>query len=170
MSINEYKELFNGHFEKILRTVCVILFLIVCFSYLVLLGFCKNDDKSDSSKTSAELPLDKISLTIGLGEVYELEGNFRDGETAHIYTSSASDSASVDRLKGTVTAKKLGTAAVTAINCKNQKVRFEITVEKAPSRISLNKISVTIGLGEKYDLDSNLPNGEASYNIVYSKR
>lgn len=168
MRINEYKELFNGHFEKILRIVCVILFLIVCFSYLVLWGFCKNNDKSDSSKISAELPFDKISLTVGLGEVHELKGNFPDSETAHIYTSSSSDIASVDRLKGTVTAKKLGTAAVTAINCKNQKVRFEITVEKAPSQISLNRTSVTIGLGEKYDLDSSLPNGEASYSIVYT--
>lgn len=67
-----------------------------------------------------------------------------------------------------MTAKKVGTATITAKTFNGKTATCKVTVKKAPTSISLNKTSLTLKVGEKFDLNSSLPSGCASYSVVYS--
>lgn len=67
-----------------------------------------------------------------------------------------------------VTAKSVGTATITATTYNGKKVSCVVTVKNAPTSISLNKTSITLGVGETFDLNSSLPSGQGAYSVKYS--
>lgn len=121
-------------------------------------------------KAPTSVSLNKTSLTLGIGETYDLNSKLPTGCGAYSikYTSNNSSVASVKAAGGLVTAKKEGTATITATTYNGKKVTCKITVKKAPTSVSLNKTSLTLGVGETYDLNSKLPSGTAAHSIVYS--
>ena len=121
-------------------------------------------------KSPTKIFLNKTSLTLGIGEKYDLNSSLPSGEGAYsiVYTSADSSIASVAKAGGLVTAKRFGTTTVIATSYNGKKVSCKITVKKAPTKIFLNKTSLTLGIGEKYDLNSSLPSGEGAYSIVYT--
>lgn len=97
------------------------------------------------------------------GVNYDIEGNYRslrvqigknNTGTANIW----------------VTGKKTGKAPVyVAQNILTQQwATCNVTVKNAPTSVSLNKTSLTLGKGETFDLNSKLPSGTASYSVKYS--
>lgn len=121
-------------------------------------------------KAPTSISLNKTSLTLGVGETYDLNSKLPSGTASHTikYTSNNSSVASVVSAGGLVTAKKEGTAVVTATAYNGKKVTCNITVKKAPNSISLNKTKLTLGIGETYDLNSKLLTGTASHTIKYT--
>lgn len=121
-------------------------------------------------KAPTKIFLNKTSLTLGIGEKYDLNSSLPSGEGAYsiVYTSADSSIAPVAKAGGLVTAKRLGTTTVTATSYNGRKVSCKITVKKAPTKISLNKRTLVLYVGEKYDLNSSLPSGEAAHSIVYT--
>ena len=121
-------------------------------------------------KAPTKIFLNKTSLTLGIGEKYDLNSSLPSGEGAYsiVYTSADSSIAPVAKAGGLVTAKRLGTTTVTATSYNGRKVSCKITVKKAPTKISLNKRTLVLYAGEKYDLNSGLPSGEAAHSIVYT--
>ena len=121
-------------------------------------------------KAPTKIFLNKTSLTLGIGEKYDLNSSLPSGEGAYsiVYTSADSSIAPVAKAGGLVTAKRLGTTTVTATSYNGRKVSCKITVKKAPTKISLNKRTLVLYAGEKYDLNSSLPSGEAAHSIVYT--
>lgn len=121
-------------------------------------------------KAPTKIFLNKTSLTLGIGEKYDLNSSLPSGEGAYsiVYTSADSSIAPVAKAGGLVTAKRLGTTTVTATSYNGRKVSCKITVKKAPTKISLNKRTLVLYVGEKYDLNSGLPSGEAAHSIVYT--
>ncbi|MGN0499220.1 MAG: M14 family zinc carboxypeptidase [Acutalibacteraceae bacterium] len=114
--------------------------------------------------------LNKTSLTIGVGEKYTLEKSSPTGSDISnaVFTSNNPDVVKVDASTGEVTGLKVGGAVIT-ITTRNGATAFcSIAVKKAPTTMSLNKTSLTLGVGEKYDLDSSLGTGEGAYSILYS--
>ncbi|MGN0499350.1 MAG: Ig-like domain-containing protein, partial [Acutalibacteraceae bacterium] len=101
---------------------------------------------------------------------YDLNSKLPSGEASYsvVYTSNNSSVASVKSSGGLVTANRVGTAVITATAYNGVKVNCTVTVKKAPTKLSLNKTSITLGVGESYDLNSKLPSGEASYSVVYT--
>ena len=140
----------------------------------VITAALENGSKASCTITVKNAPsavyLNKTSLTLGVGEQYDLDSSLPSGEAARIIAYSSNDSsvASVEKYGGLVTAKKTGTATITATAYNGKKVSCTITVKNAPTKLSLNKTSLTLGIGEQYDLDSSLPAGEGAYSIVYS--
>ena len=118
----------------------------------------------------SKISLNKTSLTLGVGETYDLNSSLPSGTASHsvVYTSNNTSVASVKAAGGLVTAKKTGTATITATTFNGKTVKCTITVKNAPSKISLNKTSLTLGVGETYDLNSSLPSGTASHSVVYT--
>ncbi|MCQ4023102.1 MULTISPECIES: Ig-like domain-containing protein [unclassified Ruminococcus] len=133
-----------------------------------------NGSKSECTvtvkKAPTKLSLNKTSLTLGIGEQYDLNSSLKSDEGAYsiVYSSNNSSVASVKAAGGFVTAKKVGTATITATTYNGKKVTCKVTVKKAPTKVSLNKTSLTLGIGEQYDLNSSLKSGEGAYSIVYS--
>ncbi|MGN1113299.1 MAG: Ig-like domain-containing protein [Acutalibacteraceae bacterium] len=121
-------------------------------------------------KAPTKLSLNKTSITLGVGESYDLNSKLPSGEASYsvVYTSGNTSVASVKASGGLVTANRVGTAVITATAYNGVKVNCTVTVKNAPTKLSLNKTSITLGVGESYDLNSKLPSGEASYSVVYT--
>ncbi len=114
--------------------------------------------------------LNKTKLTLGVGETFDLNSKLPDNCGAYSikYSSDNSNVAAVKSAGGLVTAKSVGIAIITAKTYNGKTVSCEITVKNAPQSISLNKTSLTLGIGESYDLNSKLPSGCGAYSIKYS--
>ncbi|MBQ1991606.1 MAG: Ig-like domain-containing protein, partial [Clostridia bacterium] len=117
-----------------------------------------------------KISLNKTSLTLGVGETFDLNSSLPDGTASYSikYSSSNTAVAPVNASGGLVTAKKAGTAVITATTYNGKTATCTVTVKNPPSKISLNKASVILGVGETFDLNSSLPSDTASYSVKYS--
>ena len=116
------------------------------------------------------MSLNKTTLTLGVGETFDLNSSLPSGCGAYsvIYSSNNSKIADVKAAGGLVTAKGVGTATITAKAYNGVTASCVITVKKAPTSMSLNKTTLTLGVGETFDLNSSLPSGCGAYSIAYS--
>lgn len=114
--------------------------------------------------------LNKTSITLGVGEQFDLNSKLPSGSASYSvkYTTNKSSVADVKSSGGLITAKAVGTAVITATTYNGKTVTCNVTVKNAPSSITLNKTSLTLGVGETYDLNSKIPSGTAAYSILYS--
>ena len=127
----------------------------------------------EEEPTKAEpkyLTLSQAVLSLGIGERYTLCCTLPDGSIASniSYSSNNSLVARVDSKTGEVIAAGTGTAQITAKTPGGTKAVCNITVGYAPSSIVINKTKLVLGVGEKFNLNSYLPSGCASYNTAYS--
>ena len=133
-----------------------------------------NGSKANCMVTVRNAPnsisLNKTNLTLGIGETYDVDSRLPKNTASFSvkYTSDNSSTASVVSAGGLVTAKKEGTATITATTYNGKKVNCTVTVKKAPKTMRLNKTKITLGVGETYDLDSYLPSGTAAHSIKYT--
>ena len=116
------------------------------------------------------ISLNKTAIMLGIGETFDLNSSLPRGEAAyHIaYSSNNSSVSGVKASGGLVTANKVGTANITATTYNGKTVTCTVTVKKAPTSMSLNKTSLTLRIGEYFDLNSSLPSGQGAYSILYS--
>ncbi len=120
-------------------------------------------------KLADSITLNKTSITLGVGEQYDLNSSIPNNTAAYyrLYYSNNTAIASVQKSGGLVTAKTAGT---TTIRCKlsnGKTASCTVTVKKLADSITLNKTSITLGVGEKYDLNSSIPNNTAAYYRLY---
>ncbi|WP_418817256.1 Ig-like domain-containing protein [Pseudoruminococcus massiliensis] len=121
-------------------------------------------------KAPKTMRLNKTKITLGVGETYDLDSYLPSGTAAHSikYTSNNSNLVSVVSAGGLVTAKKEGVANITVIAYNGVKAQCTVTVKKEPKKLSLNNTELELNIGEKFDLDSSVPNGTAAYHVYYS--
>lgn len=121
-------------------------------------------------KAPKTMSLNKTKITLGVGETYDLDSYLPSGTAAHSikYTSNNSNLVSVVSAGGLVTAKKEGVANITVIAYNGVKAQCTVTVKKEPKKLSLNNTELELNIGEKFDLDSSVPNGTAAYHVYYS--
>lgn len=121
-------------------------------------------------KAPKTMSLNKTKITLGVGETYDLDSYLSSGTAAHSikYTSNNSNLVSVVSAGGLVTAKKEGVANITVIAYNGVKAQCTVTVKKEPKKLSLNNTELELNIGEKFDLDSSVPNGTAAYHVYYS--
>ncbi len=116
-----------------------------------------------------EIFLNKTELTLGVNETFQLDGHLEHSESATItYSSSNPSVADVDSKNGMITAHKTGTVRITASVYNGVKNVCNVTVKSAPTQLYLNKTELTLNVGETFDLNSSLKNGEGAYHILYS--
>ena len=108
-----------------------------------------------------QLTISKSVLSLGKGESFRLTAN-----KSVKWRTSAPKIVTVDS-KGNVKAVGIGTARVTGKATDGTEKSCKITVKKAPSKITLSKGIVTIGVGEKFSVTSSIPNGTACAKRTY---
>lgn len=125
-------------------------------------------------KLATSVTLSKISMSMGISESYNLTLNFPSGTTSYNVTASSSNSsvatAVMSNGKCKVTALKAGTAKITVKLRNGATATCNVTVKPMPNIVTLNKTSITLGVGETFDLNSSVPsNTSAIYRDFYSR-
>ena len=121
-------------------------------------------------KAPKSISLNKKQITLGIGERFDLNSSLPSdcGAYSIVYSTNNAKTADVKRAGGLVTAKAVGTAKITVKAYNGKTAVCVINVKKAPKSISLNKKQITLGIGERFDLNSSLPSDCGAYSIVYS--
>ena len=121
-------------------------------------------------RAPGSVSVSKSKVTLGVGEKYRLSCTLPYGTAANGFTYSSSNSSvvRVDKKTGEFTARGVGTAKLTVRTYNGKTAVCTVTVKEAPKSISLNKRQITLGIGEKFDLDSSLPSGCGAYSVKYS--
>lgn len=106
---------------------------------------------------------------IGVGEPLQLKASKMpaDAQTTYRFHSSSPKIATVSQ-KGKVVAKKKGKATITVISANGKKASCQITVKKAPKKISFRQKSLTLKKGKKASLKVKLPAGTASRKLTFT--
>ncbi len=115
------------------------------------------------------LDADETSITLGVGETFTRKGTV-DKEAYDkkvLYTSSNPLIATVSST-GKVTAKKAGNTVITLTTVNGIQKSYNVTVKKAPSKITLVATNKTLKLGYVMYLDYKLPSNTYSNKITYS--
>lgn len=114
--------------------------------------------------------LNKTSLTLGVGEKFDLNSYIPDGTIAYfrLYYSNNSEVAPIEKSSGLVTAKKQGTATITCKLYNGVTATCSITVKAAPTSVTLSVSSQTLKVGEDYIISEKTNNGSYSYNFTWS--
>ena len=118
----------------------------------------------------SSIVINKTKLVLGVGEKFDLNSYLPSGCASYNTAYSTNNALVADVVKdnGLVTAKAVGTAKITVKTYNGKTAVCVIDVKKAPNSISLNKKQITLGIGERFDLNSSLPSGCGAYSIVYS--
>lgn len=113
--------------------------------------------------------LNKESIKMGINEGYTLKATLSPTGTSTVYKWKSSNTAvATVNSNGKITAKSEGTANIIVETADGCIATCKVTVKKAPESVSLNKSAITLGIGEKFDFNSSLTQGSASYSTVYS--
>jgi len=139
--------------------------MIVCSTENGLTATCSVTVKPMATSVS----LNKSSLTLGVGEQFDLDSSIESGTAAYhrYFYSDNPDIASVEKAGGLVTAKASGTATISCVMNNGKSAKCEITIKPMATSVSLNKSSLTLGVGEQFDLDSSIESGTAAYHRYF---
>ena len=116
------------------------------------------------------LKLNQTALTLGVGEEYDLDSYAPKGTAAYfrLYSSSDPSVAEVAQGGGLVKAVAPGKAEIACTMINGAKAVCTVEVKPLSTSLSLNATNVTLGIGEKLDLDSTVPKDTAAYYRLYS--
>lgn len=117
----------------------------------------------------SKLTLNKKKLTLGAGEKFTLKVSVTPSAATDKLTwkSSKSSVATISQ-SGKLTAKKAGKTTITVMSSNGKKATCQVTVKKAPKKITLKKTNITLKKGKTYQIKAKLPSKSASYKITYT--
>lgn len=113
------------------------------------------------------LKLNKTSISIGQNESYTLVPTLKSDLNETIKWNS-SDKSIVKVSGGKITGYKTGTATIKAYTASGLTASCTVFVKSAPKTVSLSKSVVSLGLGEKFELNAILPSGTAAAVRTFS--
>lgn len=104
-------------------------------------------------------------VTLGIKETFK---TFVSGKRKDCYFTSSNSKVAEVNAKGIVTARRKGTATITAVNKNGKAVTLKVTVKKAPSKIvKLNAAQKTLKKNQTFKIKVTLPKKTASHKITY---
>ena len=118
----------------------------------------------NTPETSKPVSLNKTTMALGKGETFKLTASGGNGGIK--WRTSNSKILTVDQ-SGNVKAVANGTAWITAKGNNGKEKSCKITVKNAPSKITLTKGILTLGVGEKFSVTSGINDGAACAKRTY---
>ena len=113
------------------------------------------------------IKLNKTDIVLGTTESYDLSTTVTNGNLSQVTFSTGNKKIATVDENGKITAVDVGTSKITAKTYNGKTASCTVTVKKLADSITLNKTSITLGVGEKYDLNSSIPNNTAAYYRLY---
>ena len=114
------------------------------------------------------IKVSSAALSLGVGETYNLTATITPSNAFNTVTWTSSSASVVTVANGKLTAKKTGTATITAKTANGKSATCKVTVKAAASSVKLDKSSVTIGIGESFTVSSIIPSNAAAATRTYS--
>ena len=116
----------------------------------------------------SKLALNTQSVTLGTGETFALSASYEPANAIADMQWTSSDPMVVNvSAKGELTARQYGEADV-SVSSGKKTASCHVKVMPAPESVKLSANMLTIGCGEKVDLDSRLTEGTFSHSITYT--
>ena len=107
----------------------------------------------DTVTVPQQVMLDKNDVILGLNETISLTATLLpENSQDNLTWSSDNKTVAIVDANGKITAKKCGSATVSVKTSNGKTASCKVTVKTAPSSVSLNKTSITLGVGEDYTL------------------
>lgn len=128
--------------------------------------YCRNNGVlcAKPSAIAGAVAFPEGDLTLGVGQCYELkctaDSDFALGTIS--FSSSSSKVVSVDKLTGEITARRTGSATITARADSGAKASCKITVKKAPDSVEFAEEEILLIPGESMQLGCILPKNTAA--------
>ena len=113
------------------------------------------------------IKLNKTDIVLGTTESYALSTTVTNGNLSQVTFSTGNKKIATVDSNGKITAVGVGTSKITAKTYNGKTASCTVTVKKLADSITLNKSSLTLGVGEQYDLNSSIPNNTAAYYRLY---
>ena len=115
------------------------------------------------------ITLNASALTLGVGEAFDLNVTYQNPDCLHktYYSTNNAAVAAVNKNNGVITPKKTGTATITAKTYNGITAKCSVTVKPAPKGISLNATSLTLGVGEQFDINVTYQNPDCVRKTYY---
>lgn len=113
------------------------------------------------------IKLNKTDIVLGTTESYALSTTVTNGNLSQVTFSTGNKKIATVDSNGKITAVGVGTSKITAKTYNGKTASCTVTVKKLADSITLNKTSITLGVGEQYDLNSSIPNNTAAYYRLY---
>ncbi len=112
--------------------------------------------------------LEELAITLGVKETFTLKVSAENGSPADFtFTSGKSSVASVGKTSGKITAKKTGTAVITATPHLGEPVDVTVTVVAAPKSVKLSAKKLTLGVGEEATLKATLVSSKSASKLTW---
>ena len=105
------------------------------------------------------------SVKLGVNEKYIINTSSLSGKLT--FKSSKPEVANVNN-KGIIKGKKVGIAKISVTTAAGKKYKISVTVAKAPSKVTLNKTSATLEIGDTLQLKATLPKKTASNKMTWT--
>ena len=103
------------------------------------------------------------NLVLGVGQKYTPEIRIDSmAMLGNVTFSSSSSRVTVNKTTGALTAKKTGTATITAKAASGAKASYKVTVKAAPKSISFKEKNITVSVGEFFRVEYVLPANTAA--------
>ena len=119
--------------------------------------------EADEDEITSNALVKKVK--IGVKEKYTIDTSSLSGKLT--FASSKKTVATVNK-KGVVTGKKAGVTKITITASKSKKYTVTVTVANAPSKVTLNKKSATLKVGDTLQLKATLPSKTASNKMTWT--
>lgn len=119
---------------------------------------------------AAKVTLNKKSITLGKKEPFTLIATVAPQRASQTVTWKSNKPSVVSVNKGKLTAKRTGTAKITATTGNGKTVTCTVTVKKAPNKVKFTKAVITLKRGKTTTLNKKLklPAGTASYSRKFT--
>lgn len=117
----------------------------------------------------SSVALNKTSMSLGVGETYQLAATVSPSNASNKTVTWRTSNSKILTVtsNGLVTAKGTGIAWITAKTSNGIEKSCKITVKNPPSKITLTKGILTLGVGESFTVGSNLNDGAAAAKRTY---
>lgn len=120
-----------------------------------------------SDNRNMTVQLNQSALSLGKGETFTLKADVKNAKTRTVTWRTSHPKILTVTSAGKVTAVGTGTAWITARSADGIEASCKITVRNAPSKVTMSKGILTLGVGEKFTLTSSVDNGAAAAKRTY---
>ncbi len=118
---------------------------------------------------AGNIRLSQSKITLGAGETASLTASVQNIQDKTVTYSSSNPSVATVNNSGRITAKKAGSAKITATLISGKSVSATVKVKKAPAKINVTPASQkTIKKSKSFQIKVNLPSNSYSSHITYT--